>query len=164
MSITPEPAPRKPAADADNWAAPPLIHPDDPSRQEAAPAPQRSVTFRIMLIGMVLIFVNCYWVIEVEGIWHSNHATAMSLFWNTTFFLLLLVLFNMFVHPQEKPRSLPILGRLRVRVLPGRTDHLLRDDDYRLRARRSRLPATRHSRRRGLSSLVSEPAEFAGLG
>ncbi len=45
----------------------------------------RSVTPRILLIGAVLIFVNCYWIIQVEGIWHTNHATAMSLFWNTIF-------------------------------------------------------------------------------
>ncbi|MCW3099002.1 MAG: hypothetical protein JWL77_4620 [Chthonomonadaceae bacterium] len=103
MSIMPEPAPRK-RADADNWAAPPLTSLNEPAEAETAVAPQRSVTFRILLISIVLIFVNCYWVIEVEGIWHSNHATAMSLFWNTTFFLLLLVLFNIFVLKKYVPR------------------------------------------------------------
>ena len=57
----------------------------------------QSVTFRILVISTILIFINCYWIIEVEGIWHVNHATAMSLFWNSTFFLLLLVLINIFL-------------------------------------------------------------------
>jgi hypothetical protein len=56
---------------------------------------RRGVTFRAVLIGLVLIPVNCYWVIYVEGIRHWNHATAMSLFWNTIFCLFLLVLLNL---------------------------------------------------------------------
>ena len=104
MSVMPEPAPRQPIADADNWAVPPLTGPKDPETAQAAMTPQRSVTLRILLLSTLLIFVNCYWVIEVEGIWHSNHATAMSLFWNTTFFLLLLVLLNIFVLKKHVPR------------------------------------------------------------
>ena len=61
----------------------------------------QSVTFRILVISTVLIFINCYWIIEVEGIWHVNHATAMSLFWNSTFFLLLLVLINIFLFAEK---------------------------------------------------------------
>src|SRR5579859_1118851 len=79
----------------------------------AITAPEtRSVTFRVMILSTVLIFVNCYWVIEVEGIWHTNHATAMSLFWNTTFFLLLLVLFNIFVLKRYWPRRAFSQGEL----------------------------------------------------
>ncbi|MGC4045081.1 MAG: hypothetical protein QM758_14920 [Armatimonas sp.] len=73
---------------------------------------QRSVTFRILLIGLVLIFVNAYWVIQVEGIWHSNHASAMSLFWNSIFFLLLLVLFNIFVMKRFWPKKALTQGEL----------------------------------------------------
>lgn len=89
--------------------------PNEGEEIAAAPAAlqSRSITFRIMFIGTILIFVNCYWVIEVEGIWHSNHATAMSLFWNTTFFLLLLVLTNIFLlRPMVRmtwPRKVPLL-------------------------------------------------------
>ena len=83
------------------------------SRNEAPAAyPARSVTFRIMLLSTVLIFVNCYWIIEVEGIWHTNHATAMSLFWNTTFFLLLLVVFNLLVMKRFWPRRAFSQGEL----------------------------------------------------
>ena len=48
-----------------------------------------------ILIGLLLIPINTYWVIYVEGIRHWNHCTAMSLFWNTIFCLLLLVLLNL---------------------------------------------------------------------
>ncbi|WP_395139863.1 DUF6785 family protein [Armatimonas sp.] len=65
---------------------------------------QRSVTPRILLIGAVLMFVNAYWVIQVEGVWHSNHASAMSLFWNSIFFLLLMVLFNIGVLKRFVPK------------------------------------------------------------
>jgi uncharacterized protein DUF6785 len=59
------------------------------------PGPRRGVTFRAILIGLLLIPLNTYWVIYVEGIRHWNHATAMSLFWNTIFCLFLLVLLNL---------------------------------------------------------------------
>ncbi|MBM3457582.1 MAG: hypothetical protein FJX77_03485, partial [Armatimonadetes bacterium] len=64
------------------------------------PAPgerQRGVTFRAVLIGLLLIPLNTYWVIYVEGIRHWNHCTAMSLFWNTIFCLFLLVVLNLFL-------------------------------------------------------------------
>lgn len=80
--------------------------------ESLALAPMRSVTPRILLLGTILIFINCYWVIEVEGIWHTNHATAMSLFWNTTFFLLLLVLLNIFVLKRFFPRRAFSQGEL----------------------------------------------------
>lgn len=82
------------------------------SSEGVATVPARSVTPRILLIGTLLIFINCYWVIEVEGIWHTNHATAMSLFWNTTFFLLLLVLLNIFVLKRFFPRRAFSQGEL----------------------------------------------------
>src|SRR5438874_10705330 len=59
------------------------------------PVPERGVTWRAILIGTLLIPINTYWVILVEGIWHSNHATAMSLFWNTVFCLVILVGINL---------------------------------------------------------------------
>lgn len=61
------------------------------------PGPRRGVTFRAVLIGLALIPLNTLWVIYVEGIRHWNHATAMSLFWNTIFCLFLLVLLNLLI-------------------------------------------------------------------
>jgi hypothetical protein len=90
------------------------VFPDHTHRtnEEQVIPPVRSVTFRILLLSTILIFVNCYWIIEVEGIWHVNHATAMSLFWNTIFFLLLLVLFNIFVMKRFWPRRAFSQGEL----------------------------------------------------
>jgi hypothetical protein len=78
------------AAPAPTRAQPvPVRHPAD------IPVPERGVTWRAILIGTILIPINTYWIILVEGIWHSNHATAMSLFWNTVFCLLILVGLNL---------------------------------------------------------------------
>lgn len=80
--------------------------------KEAPIAKGRTFTLRIFLISTILIFANAYWVLEVEGIWHTNHATAMSLFWNTVFCLLLLVLFNIFVLKRFAPRHAFSQGEL----------------------------------------------------
>ncbi len=106
--IAPE---RSPLGDAFG-ATPPVFPPGHKSGAPTGLSPQRSVTPRILLLGTLLIFINCYWVIQVEGIWHTNHATAMSLFWNTTFFLLLLVLFNIFVLKRWTPRHAFSQGEL----------------------------------------------------
>jgi hypothetical protein len=58
---------------------------------------QRGVTFRAVLLGLLLIPPNTYWIIYVEGIRHWNHCTAMSLFWNSIFCIFLLVLLNLFL-------------------------------------------------------------------
>jgi hypothetical protein len=53
------------------------------------------VSFRAVLLGSLLIPLNTYWVIYVEGIRHWNHCTAMSLFWNSVFCIFVLVLINL---------------------------------------------------------------------
>ena len=69
----------------------------------AAPATSSSdrtgggISVRAVLIGLLLIPFNTWWVIYVEGIRHWNHCTAMSLFWNTVFVLFLLVLLNLWL-------------------------------------------------------------------
>ncbi|MFQ6096147.1 MAG: DUF6785 family protein [Armatimonadota bacterium] len=61
---------------------------------EEAQAARPGVSLRSVLIGSVLIFLNCYWIIEVEGIWHWAHPTAISLMWNVVFSLLILLIIN----------------------------------------------------------------------
>src|SRR5687768_4314663 len=78
-------APLKPAA--------PPARPSAPSQRPTRV--ERGVTLRAVLIGLFLIPINTYWVMMVEGIWHTNHATAMSLFWNSVFCVFLLVLLNL---------------------------------------------------------------------
>ncbi|MDW8105067.1 MAG: DUF6785 family protein, partial [Armatimonadota bacterium] len=75
-------------------------------------ARERGVTLRSVLIGSILIPVNTYWIIQVEGIWHRNHATAMSLFWNTVFCLMILILVNVLFLKRFLPRYAFTQGEL----------------------------------------------------
>ena len=59
-----------------------------------APPARNIVTLRAILLGALLTPLNVYWVIMVEGIWHTGHPTAISLAWNVIFNLLVLLLVN----------------------------------------------------------------------
>ncbi len=50
-----------------------------------------AVTTRAIVIGTLLIPFHVYWIITVEGIYHWNHCTAVSLYWNVVFNLLILL-------------------------------------------------------------------------
>lgn len=52
------------------------------------------VTLKSILISIVLIPINCYWVIEMEVIRYSGHPVTISLFFNVIFSLFLIVGFN----------------------------------------------------------------------
>ena len=55
------------------------------------------VTFRALVIGLVLIPLNCYWVAQSEGVSGSGRTSltsGVSLFFNVVFTLLMLVGFN----------------------------------------------------------------------
>jgi hypothetical protein len=51
-------------------------------------AKSRPLTFKSLLISLILIPLNCYWIIQVEIIWYSGHPTCISLFQNAVFSLL----------------------------------------------------------------------------
>jgi hypothetical protein len=55
----------------------------------------RGVTWRSILISLVIIPANAYWVIQMEIVRYSAHPTTVSLFFNTVFILLVLSLLNM---------------------------------------------------------------------
>jgi len=46
------------------------------------------------VIGLILIPPNCYWVVQSEAVWGTTYLTIVSLFFNTTFTLLVLVGLN----------------------------------------------------------------------
>jgi hypothetical protein len=50
----------------------------------------RGVTSRAILLGILLIPLNGYWVIKAEVVWASIHATVLSLFFNVVFSIFLL--------------------------------------------------------------------------
>ncbi|HID55016.1 TPA: hypothetical protein EYP37_00685 [Candidatus Poribacteria bacterium] len=50
----------------------------------------KSFTFKSFFISLILIPLNCYWIIQVEIIWYSGHPTCISLFQNAVFSLLVI--------------------------------------------------------------------------
>jgi hypothetical protein len=86
----PTPPELEPLAATEPFAAPLPHHPMTPS----SPHP---VTRRAILLGLLLIPPNVYWVDMIEGIWHGLHFTCLSLAMNVVFFLLLLMAWNALV-------------------------------------------------------------------
>src|SRR5438094_8918798 len=61
----------------------------------AAAAPLlRAVTWRSLLIGVLLIPPNAYWLVQMERVRYSAHPTTISLFFNVVFILLVVTLIN----------------------------------------------------------------------
>ena len=56
-----------------------------------------TVRLRALIIGTVLIPINCYWVIGAEIIKASIHATVLSIFFNVVFTIFVLALLNLFL-------------------------------------------------------------------
>ncbi len=52
------------------------------------------VTLRSITIGLVLIPINIYLVIQLESVWTMQYPTTMSIFFNAVFFLFMLSLLN----------------------------------------------------------------------
>ena len=51
-------------------------------------------TWRAILIGLILIPINCYWIIQMEVVRYSGHPTTISLLFNAVFWLFVLCLLN----------------------------------------------------------------------
>lgn len=70
--------------------------PADAPEEIAANEPprRRSATFRAVLIGVLLLPLNAYWVVCMELIRYSSHPTTVSLFFNCVFILVVLTLLN----------------------------------------------------------------------
>jgi hypothetical protein len=55
------------------------------------------VTWRAVIIGLVLIPPVTFWIMEVECVWHSGHPTSISLMWGVVFVMFLVILINLLV-------------------------------------------------------------------
>ncbi len=68
----------------------------DPQAVSAGKTERRkpAVTTRALVLGAVLIPFHVYWIVTVEGIYHWSHCTAVSLYWNVIFNLLILLGIN----------------------------------------------------------------------
>ncbi|HOZ49661.1 MAG TPA: hypothetical protein PLO37_19925 [Candidatus Hydrogenedentes bacterium] len=56
-----------------------------------------AVSFRSIIIGLVLIPLNSMWVVVAEIMWYSGEPTTISLFYNVVFLIFLLILGNLVV-------------------------------------------------------------------
>ena len=64
----------------------------------------KRVRWHVIIIGLVLLVANSYWVLMASEVWHSTQLTIASLFFNAVFTLLILVLVNLVIQ-QIAPRS-----------------------------------------------------------
>ena len=68
--------------------------PAPPPTEAVVPAAPKSVTFRAVLLGLLLIPLNAYWVVQMERVRYSAHPTTVSLFFNCIFILVVLTGLN----------------------------------------------------------------------
>ena len=69
------------------------------------------VSWRAILISLILIPPNVFWIWEVEGMWHSGHPTTISLFWNVVLNLFVLILLNLIIK-RVAPKSALTQGEM----------------------------------------------------
>ena len=56
---------------------------------------KRSLTLRAVVIAIILMPINCYWIFHTESMWWMQFPTSMSLFFNVVFFLLVIAGLNL---------------------------------------------------------------------
>ena len=61
------------------------------------------ITLRSAIIGLFLIPINCWWVVQSEAVWGIIYPTTVSLFFNVTFTLFVLVLINLLLKKLSHP-------------------------------------------------------------
>ena len=57
----------------------------------------RGVTFKSVILSLILIPINCYWIMYTEMVWWGLFPTTMSLFFNAVFFVFAITLLNLLV-------------------------------------------------------------------
>lgn len=57
----------------------------------------QGVTLRSLITALLLIPINCYWVIEMEVIRYSGHPVTISIFFNVVFSISVLIALNLFL-------------------------------------------------------------------
>ncbi len=57
----------------------------------------RGVTLKSVVLSLILIPINCYWIMYTEMVWWGLFPTTMSLFFNAVFFVFTITLLNLFV-------------------------------------------------------------------
>src|SRR5712691_228987 len=80
----------------DRRAASAVAERPTPAGERAAPAASllRAVTWRSLLVSLLLIPPNAYWIVQMERVRYSAHPTTISLFFNVVFILLVVTVLN----------------------------------------------------------------------
>ncbi|MCL5283918.1 MAG: hypothetical protein M1330_04315 [Armatimonadetes bacterium] len=68
--------------------------PGTASAEDAPPKFNSAVTWRSLLIAVILLPLNAYWVVQMEIVRYSAHPTTVSLLFNVIFIILVLTLIN----------------------------------------------------------------------
>ena len=68
--------------------------PGTASAEDAPPKFNSAVTWRSLLIAVILLPLNAYWVVQMEIVRYSAHPTTVSLLFNVIFIILILTLIN----------------------------------------------------------------------
>ena len=63
-------------------------------RESKTDHPQRTLRPRALILGVLLILVNVYWLTVTNELWYGLHMTLASLFFNAVFTLVVLVCIN----------------------------------------------------------------------
>ena len=66
----------------------------------------RGVTLKSVIISLILIPVNCYWIMYTEMVWWGLFPTTMSLFFNAVFFLFMITLLNLIIRRMKRQWAL----------------------------------------------------------
>ena len=93
----------------------------------ASRIPAHGVTLKSILIAVILIPINCYWVIEMEVIRYSGHPVTISLFFNVIFSLFVVIganyLLRRFVPRLALAQSELVIVYLMLSIASGITGH-----------------------------------------
>jgi hypothetical protein len=87
----------------------PLLDLSEDTSLRLESAPLRGITFRALLIGLLLTIPNTFWITVVEVRWYTLDGTSLPLFITPIFFLFWLVLLNLGVR-RLLPRAAPRLA------------------------------------------------------
>lgn len=71
------------------------------------------------MLGAVLIPFNVYWVMMVEGIWHTGHPSVMALPWGVVFNIIVLLAVNALIRLVRPSRALTQAELITVYVMVG---------------------------------------------
>ena len=62
------------------------------------------IGWRAIILSIILIPLNNFWIMQVEGVWNTGHSTCLSLMWHVVINLLLIILINVLILKRFLPK------------------------------------------------------------